>query len=214
MPLSILQYHLLSPLSISPFIYSSACLSLPPLLYLALCIPTGVSPLYRSPVFPCYLSPSPFSFLSFSTSPSASISLCLFLFSHNLIDTLLSPSLISQYSPSAITSLTLSSSLPLHEPRTLYTLYHPRSLPHSLSCTFTSPSSFPLGYVSHSLSLISALFLSTLHITFDLIHPISPQSSHPSFSSLSSLRSLSICHSLYLPFALTPLSLVFIFPIN
>ena len=104
--------------------------------------------------------------------------------------------LISQYSTSAITSLTFSSSLPLHEPRTLSTLY-----------------------LTLALSLFSILYLALLHLhpavhlvmsqTPCLSYPlsfyplstllsisfISPQSSHSNISSLSSLGSLprSIC---------------------
>ena len=165
--LSISQYHLLlSPLSISPLIYSSACLSLPlslhPLLYLALCIIIYPLQFSRLSLFSFSIS---ISFISFSTSPFTTISLCLTsVLSHSHWHSIFSLSLSHLSVQSTCDSYSrpvfLSPSARTSNP--FYALSHRLSRPRTLSCTFTSPSSFPFCNLSHSLSLLSARFLSTL----------------------------------------------------
>ena len=171
-----LSFYLLSPIS-SPSV-SSLSLSFPCAIHLTFslsrCPPLfSISPyLYlstvnRSPVCPCPLSLSQFPSLSFSTSRSPSLSLCpSSAVSHSHWHSTLSRCNLS------IHSICLSFSRPVSLSPRISGLFC--VLPHS---------SFPALYLKllpfypafhPSIQLLSPLcFLSTLHITLDLFHPIS-----------------------------------------
>ena len=199
--LSISQYHLLlSPLSISPLIYSSACLSLPlslhPLLYLALCIFIYPLQFSRLSLFSFSIS---ISFISFSTSPFTTISLCLTsVLSHSHWHSIFSLSSLRIVHLRFLLSPCLPLSLCANLEPFLCFISPSLPSPHSILHFYISIQLSILPSLTHLVSPLRSLSIHSLYITFNLIHPVSPHSSHPRFTSLCSLQSpslpaLSIC---------------------